>query len=39
MPVLRRLAEATGETAHLSHLVAGRCKPSPSPMPRARASG
>jgi DNA-binding IclR family transcriptional regulator len=24
MPVLRRLAEATGETAHLSHLVAGR---------------
>lgn len=24
MPLLRRLAEATGETAHLSHLVAGR---------------
>jgi DNA-binding IclR family transcriptional regulator len=24
MPALRRLAEATGETAHLSHLVAGR---------------
>jgi DNA-binding IclR family transcriptional regulator len=24
MPVLRRLAEATGETAHLSHLVAGK---------------
>ena len=24
MPILRRLAEATGETAHLSHLVAGR---------------
>jgi DNA-binding IclR family transcriptional regulator len=24
MPTLRRLAEATGETAHLSHLVAGR---------------
>lgn len=24
MPVLRALAEATGETAHLSHLVAGR---------------
>ncbi|MBL9074274.1 helix-turn-helix domain-containing protein [Tabrizicola sp.] len=24
MPVLRRLAESTGETAHLSHLVAGR---------------
>lgn len=24
MPVLRRLAETTGETAHLSHLVAGR---------------
>lgn len=24
MPVLRRLAEVTGETAHLSHLVAGR---------------
>lgn len=24
MPVLRRLAEATGETAHVSHLVAGR---------------
>ncbi len=24
MPVLRRLAEETGETAHLSHLVAGR---------------
>jgi DNA-binding IclR family transcriptional regulator len=24
MPVLRRLAEATGETAHLTHLVAGR---------------
>ncbi|MCU0902819.1 MAG: IclR family transcriptional regulator [Tabrizicola sp.] len=24
MPPLRRLAEATGETAHLSHLVAGR---------------
>ncbi len=24
MPVLRRMAEATGETAHLSHLVAGR---------------
>jgi DNA-binding IclR family transcriptional regulator len=24
MPVLRRLAEATGETAHLSHFVAGR---------------
>jgi len=24
MPVIRRLAEATGETAHLSHLVAGR---------------
>ncbi len=24
MPVLHRLAEATGETAHLSHLVAGR---------------
>jgi len=24
MPVLRRLADATGETAHLSHLVAGR---------------
>lgn len=26
MPVLRRLAEATGETAHLSHLVAGRLR-------------
>jgi DNA-binding IclR family transcriptional regulator len=24
MPILRRLAEATGETAHLSHLVAGK---------------
>ncbi|MBL9062865.1 IclR family transcriptional regulator [Tabrizicola sp.] len=24
MPILRRLAEATGETAHLSHIVAGR---------------
>lgn len=24
MPVLRKLAEATGETAHLSHLVAGK---------------
>jgi IclR family transcriptional regulator, acetate operon repressor len=24
MPTLRRLAEATGETAHLSHLVAGK---------------
>lgn len=24
MPLLRRLAEATGETAHLSHIVAGR---------------
>ena len=24
MPILRRVAEATGETAHLSHLVAGR---------------
>lgn len=24
MPILRRLAETTGETAHLSHLVAGR---------------
>jgi DNA-binding IclR family transcriptional regulator len=24
MPILRRLADATGETAHLSHLVAGR---------------
>lgn len=24
MPVLRRLADATGETAHLSHLVAGK---------------